>query len=104
MKDHNGEKLGATHAVKIGGFMDAVLDNYPDGVVIVSDPMGGVRFTDSIRALKPFGQLQVLGATDGDIPAVKVNRLLLKTSRWWASLEVQPRLLIHTLFGSNGPS
>lgn len=72
------KELGATHVVKTQGFKDAVLDIYPDGVDVVYDPVGGDRFTDSIRSLKPFGQVQVLGFTGGDIPTVKVNRLLLK--------------------------
>src|SRR5690625_2049880 len=72
------QELGATHVVKADRFKDAVLDLYPEGVDVVYDPVGGDRFTDSIRVLKPFGQIQVLGFTGGDIPTVKVNRLLLK--------------------------
>lgn len=33
--------------------------------------------TDSLRSLAPEGRLLVLGFTAGEIPAVKVNRLLL---------------------------
>ena len=33
--------------------------------------------TDSLRCLKPEGRLLVIGFTSGDIPEVKVNRLLL---------------------------
>ncbi|GAA4283028.1 NADPH:quinone oxidoreductase family protein [Brevibacterium daeguense] len=70
--------LGATHVVKADGFKDAVLEIYPEGVDYVFDPVGGDRFTDSIRTLKRFGHLQVLGFTAGEIPTIKVNRLLLK--------------------------
>ncbi|MGZ6778631.1 MAG: zinc-binding dehydrogenase, partial [Mycobacterium sp.] len=35
------------------------------------------RFTDSLRCLAPGGRLLVIGFTGGDIPTVKVNRLLL---------------------------
>jgi NADPH2:quinone reductase len=46
-------------------------------VDIVLDPVGGDRFTDSLRSLAPGGRLLVVGFTGGEIPTVKVNRLLL---------------------------
>ncbi|WP_349828240.1 NADPH:quinone oxidoreductase family protein [Brevibacterium litoralis] len=69
--------LGAHHVVMAEGFKDAVKEIYPKGVDFVADPVGGDRFTDSIRCLARFGQVLVLGFTAGDIPTVKVNRLLL---------------------------
>ncbi len=48
---------------------------------MVVDPVGGDRFTDSLRCLAPLGRLLVLGFTAGDIPTVKVNRLLLEQHR-----------------------
>ena len=48
------------------------------GVSVVVDPVGGDRFTDSLRALDVGGRLMVVGFADGDIPEVKVNRLLLR--------------------------
>jgi NADPH2:quinone reductase len=47
------------------------------GVDVVVDPVGGDRFTDSLRSLREDGRLVVLGFTGGAIPEVKVNRLLL---------------------------
>lgn len=47
------------------------------GVDLVVDPVGGDRFTDSLRSLAPEGRLLVIGFTAGEIPTVKVNRLLL---------------------------
>jgi NADPH2:quinone reductase len=47
------------------------------GVDLVLDPVGGERFTDSLRALARRGRLLVLGFTGGSIPTVRVNRLLL---------------------------
>jgi len=47
------------------------------GVDVVLDPVGGDRFTDSLRSLAPEGRLLVVGFTAGEIPTVKVNRLLL---------------------------
>jgi len=47
------------------------------GADIVIDPVGGDRFTDSLRTLRQQGRLVVVGFTAGEIPTVKVNRLLL---------------------------
>jgi NADPH2:quinone reductase len=47
------------------------------GADVVIDPVGGDRFTDSLRSLNPDGRLVVVGFTGGSIPEVKVNRLLL---------------------------
>lgn len=47
------------------------------GADIVIDPVGGDRFTDSLRALRAEGRMVVVGFTGGEIPTVKVNRLLL---------------------------
>jgi NADPH:quinone reductase len=48
------------------------------GVDVVLDPVGGDRFTDSLRALRVGGTLVVIGFAGGSIPEVKVNRLLLR--------------------------
>jgi NADPH2:quinone reductase len=47
------------------------------GSDVVIDPVGGDRFTDSLRSLNPDGRLVVVGFTGGSIPEIKVNRLLL---------------------------
>ncbi|MEO3756756.1 NADPH:quinone oxidoreductase family protein [Mycobacterium sp. B14F4] len=72
------EAAGATDVVLADGFKDAV-KGLTDGrgVDIVVDPVGGDRFTDSLRSLAPGGRLLVIGFTGGEIPTVKVNRLLL---------------------------
>ena len=66
---------GAVHTVPVEGFRDAVKEL--GGVDVVVDPVGGDRFTDSLRCLRPEGRLLVIGFTGGEIPTVKVNRLLL---------------------------
>jgi len=69
---------GATDVVLADGFKDAVKELTDGrGVDIVVDPVGGDRMTDSLRSLAPGGRLLVIGFTGGDIPTVKVNRLLL---------------------------
>ncbi len=69
---------GASDVVLAEGFRDAV-KTLTDGrgVDIVVDPVGGDRFTDSLRSLAVGGRLLVVGFTGGEIPTVKVNRLLL---------------------------
>ena len=69
---------GATDVVLADGFLAKVKElTGGKGVDIVLDPVGGDRFTDSIRALAPAGRVLVVGFTGGEIPTVKVNRLLL---------------------------
>jgi NADPH2:quinone reductase len=69
---------GASDVVLADGFKDAVTGLTDGrGVDIVVDPVGGDRFTDSLRSLAPGGRLLVVGFTGGEIPTVKVNRLLL---------------------------
>ncbi|WP_067853440.1 NADPH:quinone oxidoreductase family protein [Nocardia shimofusensis] len=70
---------GATDVVLTDGWLAAVKElTGGRGVDIVLDPVGGDRFTDSIRSLAQGGRLLVVGFTAGEIPTVKVNRLLLK--------------------------
>ncbi|GAB3581848.1 NADPH:quinone oxidoreductase family protein [Calidifontibacter terrae] len=69
---------GADDVVLADGFKDAVKElTGGRGVDVVVDPVGGDRFTDSLRGLAPLGRLLVIGFTEGSIPQVKVNRLLL---------------------------
>ncbi|GEL20127.1 NADPH:quinone oxidoreductase family protein [Pseudonocardia asaccharolytica] len=68
---------GAHETVPIEGFKDAVTElTGGRGVELVVDPVGGDRFTDSLRCLAPLGRLLVVGFAAGDIPTVRVNRLL----------------------------
>jgi NADPH:quinone reductase len=50
------------------------------GVDVVLDPVGGDRFTDSLRSLREEGRVVVVGFAGGSIPEVKVNRLLLRNT------------------------
>jgi NADPH2:quinone reductase len=71
-------QCGADHAVLASGWLAAVRDLVGERAVdLVLDPVGGDRMTDSLRALAPEGRLLVLGFAAGEIPTVKVNRLLL---------------------------
>ena len=71
-------QAGAETVVLAEGFRQSVAEATGGrGVDIVVDPVGGDRMTDSLRSLAPEGRLLVIGFTGGDIPTVKVNRLLL---------------------------
>ena len=71
-------RCGADHAVLSDGWLAAVRDLLGERAVdIVVDPVGSDRMTDSLRSLGPEGRLLVLGFAGGEIPVVKVNRLLL---------------------------
>ena len=85
--------LGASDVVTTGNWRDEVLAITDGrGVDVVVDPVGGDRFTDSVRSLATGGRILVMGFTGRDIPSVKVNRLLLKNASavgvawgsWWA--------------------
>ncbi len=69
---------GAHDVVPVDGFRDEVRRlTDGTGVDVVVDPVGGDRFTDSLRSLAREGRLLVLGFTGREIPRVKVNRLLM---------------------------
>lgn len=68
-------RLGADHVVLLDGFREAVQAIGPVDVVV--DVVGGDSFLDSLRVMGRFGRLMVVGFAAGEIPQVKVNRLLL---------------------------
>jgi NADPH2:quinone reductase len=69
---------GADEVLLADGFLPRVRELTDGrGVDLVVDPVGGDRFTDSLRALGAEGRLLVIGFTGGEIPTVRVNRLLL---------------------------
>src|SRR6476659_9115027 len=77
-KEQVARDAGADEVVRSDGFKDSVKEL--GGADLVIDPVGGDRFTDSLRSLKEEGRLVVVGFTAGSIPEVKVNRLLLNNT------------------------
>jgi NADPH2:quinone reductase len=79
-KEAVARSAGAEHVVRSDGkWRDAVRElTGGHGVDVVVDPVGGDRLTDSLRSLAPEGRLLVIGFTAGEIPTVKVNRLLFR--------------------------
>jgi len=75
-KERVAREAGADDVVRSDGdWKDAVKEL--GGADVIVDPVGGDRFTDSLRSLREGGRLVVVGFTGGAIPEVKVNRLLL---------------------------
>ena len=79
------------------GWKDRVKELSGGGVDLVIDPVGGDRFTDSIRSLAEGGRVVVVGFTAGSIPEVKVNRLLLNNveligAGWGAYVMAKPEV------------
>jgi NADPH2:quinone reductase len=80
-KEQTAKDAGADAVVRSdGAWRDEAREISNGGVDIVVDPVGGDRFTDSLRALREGGRLVVVGFTGGSIPEVKVNRLLLNNT------------------------
>ena len=78
-KERVAREAGAHEVLRSdGAWREEAVELTGGGVDLVADPVGGDRFVDSLRALRPTGRLLVLGFTGGAIPEVKVNRLLLR--------------------------
>jgi NADPH:quinone reductase len=77
-KERVAREAGADEVVRSdGAWKDEAKEWAGGGVDIVIDPVGGDRFTDSLRSLGEGGRCVVVGFTGGSIPEVRVNRLLL---------------------------
>jgi NADPH2:quinone reductase len=68
------------------------------GVDLVYDPVGGPEFVNSLRSLAPDGRVVVVGFASGEIPTVKLNRLLLGNTSvmgavWQPFIAVEPEII-----------
>src|ERR671913_9130 len=80
-KERVAREAGADEVLRSDGpWKDEAKEASGGGVDVVIDPVGGDRFTDSLRSLGEGGRLVVVGFTGGSIPEVKVNRLLLNNT------------------------
>jgi NADPH2:quinone reductase len=101
-KERVARDAGADEVVRSEGpWKDAAKELSDGGVDVVLDPVGGDRFTDSLRSLRENGRLVVVGFTAGSIPEVKVNRLLLNNvevvgAGWGAYAMSRPELVRET--------
>jgi NADPH2:quinone reductase len=80
-KERVAREAGADEVVRSDGpWKDRAKELSDGGVDVVLDPVGGDRFTDSLRSLREGGRVIVVGFTGGSIPEVRVNRLLLNNT------------------------
>jgi len=80
-KERVAREAGADEVLRSDGpWKDEAKEASGGGVDVVLDPVGGDRFTDSLRSLGEGGRLVVVGFTGGSIPEVRVNRLLLNNT------------------------
>ena len=72
-------RAGAEEIVFTGNWVEEVRERTAaTGVDVVFDPVGGDRFDDSLRLLRPGGRLLIIGFAEGRIPQIASNRLLLR--------------------------
>jgi len=97
-KEQVARDAGADEVVRADGpWKDQAKEISGGGVDVVLDPVGGDRFTDSLRSLGEGGRVVVVGFTGGSIPEVKVNRLLLNNTEvigagWGAYVMAKPNV------------
>jgi len=97
-KERVAREAGADEVLRSDGpWKDEAKELSGAGVDVVIDPVGGERFTDSLRSLREGGRLVVVGFTGGSIPEVKVNRLLLNNidvvgAGWGAYVMPKPEI------------
>ena len=97
-KERVAREAGAGHVLRSDGpWKDEAKELSGGGVDVVIDPVGGDRFTDSLRSLREGGRVVVVGFTGGSIPEVRVNRLLLNNTEvvgagWGAYVMGKPEL------------
>jgi NADPH2:quinone reductase len=96
-KERVAREAGADEVVRSDGAWKDEARSLTDGrgVDVVLDPVGGDRFTDSLRSLAEGGRVVVVGFTGGSIPEVRVNRLLLNNvevigAGWGAYVMAKP--------------
>jgi NADPH:quinone reductase len=95
-KERVAREAGADEVLRSDGpWKDEAKERSGGGVDVVLDPVGGDRFTDSLRSLGEGGRVVVVGFTGGSIPEVRVNRLLLNNTEvvgagWGAYVSSKP--------------
>src|SRR5215207_4899605 len=101
-KERVAREAGADEVLRSDGpWKDEAKEASGGGVDVVLDPVGGDRFTDSLRSLGEGGRAVVVGFTGGGIPEVKVNRLLLNNldvvgAGWGAYITKRPEVIAKT--------
>lgn len=71
---------GASHTVNYTNqdLRSALREEFPDGIDVVLDPVGGPLAEQALRALRWRGRFVTIGFASGDIPRIPLNLVLLK--------------------------
>jgi NADPH:quinone reductase len=77
-KEDIARRAGATEVLRTCTWLEQVRTLTDQGPDIVFDPVGGARFDESLRSLRPGGRILVIGFAGGEIPQIAANRLLLR--------------------------
>ncbi|HKP91545.1 MAG TPA: NADPH:quinone oxidoreductase family protein [Thermoleophilaceae bacterium] len=107
-KERVAREAGADEVLRSDGpWKDQAKEVSGGGVDVLIDPVGGDRFTDSLRSLGEGGRLVVIGFTGGSIPEVRANRLLLNNvevvgAGWGAYVLTKPRMFEEIGAGLDG--
>ena len=91
-------RAGADHVViSSDSWKDEVVELTRGGADLLVDPVGGDRFTDSLRALKRAGRIVIVGFASGNIPQIAANRVLLRNidviGAYWGGWPVEDPML-----------
>jgi len=90
--DYRGEDFAARVLQETGG----------RGADVIYDPVGGEVFERSLKCIAWNGRLLVIGFAGGEIPSVKLNRILLKNIslvglHWGAYAKFEPERIPETM-------
>lgn len=99
--------LGAESVVRLAGDWGREVKAVLGAADVLVDPVGGDAFDAAVRVMAPGGRLVVVGFAGGDIPQLKVNRLLLRNiavvgAGWGEWLRTSPESLTQIADGVAG--
>ncbi|GEL23723.1 NADPH:quinone oxidoreductase [Pseudonocardia sulfidoxydans NBRC 16205] len=77
-KEEVARRAGATEVLRTSSWQSEIGELTDGGPAVVYDPVGGARFEESVRVLRPGGRILVIGFASGSIPQIAGNRLLLR--------------------------
>jgi NADPH2:quinone reductase len=77
-KEEIARRAGATEVLRTDSWQSEIRGLTAGGPDVIYDPVGGDRFEESLRALRPGGRVLIIGFAGGTIPTIASNRLLLR--------------------------
>jgi len=74
------KSAGADEVVLVDAPWPAAVADLNRGIDLAFDPVGGDRALESLRLMREDGRLLIVGFTSGEIPDIRVNRLIFKNT------------------------